>query len=225
MWRALALGLASCAVSVSAQVPSPGAAASAEAHGCEFHIWPSAGIESVSEGGLLNQTRNALLRDKEGKPTPLADALDPNVQLDVISTMELPIAFNFGPARVIAHAEALPPTPTGAPIVRHTTSTEPCYAEMIIRRVVYTQNLFAGAGLQGFFSFREFGEGNTLKRSFSSMADTPIPIFPAKPAVDQNDRLIVRDALVRLRTALRADILIFAGYARQSPFQQHGVHH
>jgi len=207
--------LASCGLTsiAIAQPPSSGTAEASDtaAPACELHIWPSAGLESVTEGWLLNQTRNQALRGKAGDATELAEALEPRAQLDAIGTLDLPGAFHLGRARLIVHKDPLPAGPAGTSKIRQAASTNPCYVEFIIRRLVYARNGFAGGALQGFFTIRAFDAQGALSRSFTSMADAPLAIFPWKGPQD------AESGRNELRNALRADILTFASYAQKAP--------
>jgi len=193
----------------SPEVPPPEPQNAEKQLGCELHIWPAPGLESITEGWILNNTRNQVLHDAPGKALGLADAIPPRAQLDAIASLDLNAAFNLDGAKVIAHPDPLPPSPTGAPVVRHASVTTPCYAELVIKRLVFAKNALAGGALQGFFIFRRFGQDDVV--SFTSMADTPLTIFPWKNPEDQ-DR-----GKPELSEALRSDLLMFAKYS-QKPF-------
>jgi hypothetical protein len=199
----------------SAQSPSysPAAPAGGDASACELHVWPSPGLESMTEGWIWNETRNHALHPKGGPDEP-AVALGAQAQLAELAKLDLPAIFHLGTAKLIVHADPLPPTTTGAPVVRQSGSTAPCYAEFVVRRLVYSRNALAGGALQGFFAFRKFGTGSSVDRSFTSMADAPLKAFPWKRQ-DQAE-----SAREELRGAFRTDILSFASYA-QNPSIRH----
>jgi len=133
----------------------------------------------------------------------------PRAQLDAIASLDLNDTFHLDGAKVIAHPDPLPPSPTGAPVIRHASATTPCYAELVIKRLVFAKNALAGGALQAFFIFRRFGQGDV--QSFTSMADTPLTIFPWKNPEDQER------GKAELSEALRSDLLTFAKYSNK-PF-------
>lgn len=208
LWPLLLLAF-STASAANPELPPPEPQNAEKQLGCELHIWPASGLESITEGWILNNTRNQVLRDAPGKVLGLADAIPPRAQLEAIASLDLNAAFNLDGAKVIAHPDPLPPSPTGAPVVRHAAATTPCYAELVIKRLVFARNALSGGALQGFFIFRRFGQDDVV--SFTSMADTPLTIFPWKNPEDQER------GKTELSEALRSDLLMFAKYS-QKPF-------
>lgn len=202
----LAIAAASGADAEPAEIAPQGIGAT---QGCELHVWPAQGLESATEGWIRNNTQNQTLRDTPGKSLGLADAIPPRAQLEAIGSLDLNEAFHLNGAKVITHADPLPPSLAGAPVVRQSTATTPCYAELIIKRLVYARNALSGGALQSFFVFRQFAQGDV--RSFTSMADTPLMIFPWKIPEDA-DR-----GRAELAKALRSDLLIFAKYWNKPP--------
>lgn len=177
--------------------------------GCELHIWPAPGLESSTDGWIHNDTYNQILRDAPGKALSLADAIPPRAQLEAIASLDLNGAFHLDGAQVITHPDPLPPSPTGAPVARRAPAATPCYAELVIRRLVFAKAPIAGGVLQAFFIFRRFRQDDVL--SFTSMADTPLTIFPWKNPEDQER------GKAELSEALRSDLLTFAKYSNK-PF-------
>jgi len=208
LWPLLLLAF-STASAANPELPPPEPQNAEKQLGCELHIWPASGLESITEGWILNNTRNQVLRDAPGKVLGLADAIPPHAQLDAIASLDLNDAFQLDGAQVIAHPDPLPPSPTGAPVVRHAPATAPCYAELVIKRLVFAKSPVAGGVLQAFFIFRRFRQDDV--QSFTSMAETPLTIFPWKNPEDQER------GKAELREALRSDLLIFAKYS-QKPF-------
>ncbi|HLZ04898.1 MAG TPA: hypothetical protein VKR55_22450 [Bradyrhizobium sp.] len=168
----------------------------------------------MTEGWFRNQTRNQALHDGTGDPLQLTDALGPKMQLDAIATLDLAGAFELGGAQLILHSDPLPTSTPGPAVLRRTGSTAPCYAEFVIRRLVYAKNALAGGALQGFFTLRVFGAGDIVTHRFASTADTPLMLFPWKAPGD------AESGRNELRNALRTDVLAFAAYWRKAPPKQ-----
>ena len=205
----LLLAIAGAASGANAQLAETAPPSRDATSGCELHVWPSPGLESATEGWIRNNTQNQTLRDPPGKSLGLANAIAPQAQLDAIASLNLVEAFHLNDAKVITHADPLPPLLAGAPIVRQSSATTPCYAELIIKRLVYARNPLSGGALQSFFVFRQFGP--TDVRSFTSMADTPVLSFPWKvPEEAERGR-------AELANALRTDLLTFAKYSNKPP--------
>jgi len=190
------------------ELPPPEPQNAEKQQGCELHIWPAPGLESSTDGWIHNDTHNQILRDAPGTALGLADAIPPRAQLEAIALLDLNEAFRLDGAKVVAHPDPLPPSPTGAPVVRHAPATTPCYAELVIKRLVFAKSI-AGGVLQAFFIFRRFRQDDV--QSFSSMADTPLTIFPWKNPEDQER------GKTELSEALRSDLLMFAKYSNK-PF-------
>ena len=207
-WPLLLLAFAT-ASAANPELPPPEPQNAEKQLGCELHIWPAPGLESITEGWILNNTRNQILRDAPGQALGLADAIPPRAQLEAIASLDLNDAFQLDGAKVIAHPDPLPPSPTGAPVIRHASATTPCYAELVIKRLVFARNALSGGALQGFFIFRRFRQADV--QSFTSMADTPLTIFPWKIPEDQER------GKTELSEALRSDLLTFAKYSHKPP--------
>ena len=199
----------STASDANPELPPPEPQNAEKQLGCELHIWPAPGLESSTDSWIHNQTHNQILRDARGKELGLADAIPPRAQLDAIVSLDLNDAFHLDGAQVIPHPDPLPPSPTAAPVVRHAPATTPCYAEFVIKRLVFAKSPVAGGVLQAFFIFRWFRQDDV--QSFTSMAETPLTIFPWKNPEDQER------GKAELSEALRSDLLIFAKYS-QKPF-------
>lgn len=178
-------------------------AAAAAGQDCVLHIWPAPALESITEGWLLNQTRNEMLHAEiDGHPR-LATALTPAGQIEAAAPLDMAAAFQLGAGRVTWHPAPLPPAPAGSPPAARIDPNGRCHAELNIRRLVFARNGMAGGALQAFFTFRLFGPDGVLLRSFSSTADADLPGFPGGD--DEKARQ-------RLQGALRSDLATFAAY-------------
>lgn len=170
---------------------------------CLLHVWPAPALESITEGWLLNQTRNQVLHAEiDGHPS-VATALTPQGQMEATASLKLTAALYLGARPVIWHPDPLPPAPAGSPPVAQVAANGECHAELNIRRLVFARNGMAGAALQAFFTIRLFGPDGTLIASFSTTADTGLPGFPAPD--DEKARRQLQDAL-------RSDLATFAAY-------------
>ena len=178
---------------------------------CELHVWPAPGLESVTEGWIRNQTRNEALREGNGD---IADTLAPQAQLDMLAALDLPARLDLGPVRVVTHSEPLPASAPGSAVVRHAPSTAACYAELVVRRLVYGRNALAGGALQGFFTYREFGASDTPSYSFTSMSEVSLREFLTK---NQNE---LGNARAELRKAFEDDANLFFQYSQRSKLKQ-----
>lgn len=147
---------------------------------CELHVWLADALESETEGAIRNHPRNFALHDKNGDPTPLATALSRQTQAEALASLDLARLLQHPGARLIVHADPAPKIVAGAPMTRHADSSSGCYAELILKHLVFAYSTFAGSSLQAVYQFSDFAGEASPVRSFSTMITAALPGYPGK---------------------------------------------
>lgn len=177
---------------------------------CELHVWPAEALETESEGAIRNHPRNFDLRDKDGNPTQFANALSRKAQGDILQSMDLPRLLGLAGATLVMHAEPAPAIVAGQPIARPAPSPTPCYAELVLKHLVFEYSTFAGSSLQTVYQFRVFGSDAPPVRSFSTMNSARFERYPGAGTTAEEMGTLWADAL-------RQDTRSFAAAATAPP--------
>ena len=194
------------ALSLSPDVAPASVVSPAEKLGasCELHIWPAPGPETMTEG-FWNHVRNQALRDG-AVDSYILDAIGRQGQSDSLASLDFANMLKVASVNVVIHSDSPPSSAPGTEVVRHVSSDAGCYAELVVRRLVYASNALSGRALQAFFVYREFGTGNAPVYSFTSMAEAPLLPSSGKKSEEKDD------ARAGLSKAYRGDVVLFFRY-------------
>lgn len=199
-------------VLASMLLPLPAAAQAATP--CEIHVWPATTMNTVTSGWVWNNVEDSGFANKGERLVPRNGPLDGPGQTAIMADVDLAHLFGLAAATVIRHDEAPPPRPSGEPVVRRVATEAPCYAELEVTKLFYGRAVMAGSSLQILFTYRLFGTGPEPERTFSTFANEPLLIFPAKQPS------LTAEANAELVAAFRKGVVDFAGYATR-PVKQH----
>lgn len=160
--------------------------ASAPATGCELHVWPAARLQATTTGWASQLGMIGSLADRAGhasgdraRRANLVTALDPKSQLAALQELDLVGLLGLQPAQIIAHPESLDGK-AAKTTVRHTPSTSPCYAELIVSGVLYQKTAVHGRALKTGFVFRDFGSAGQQARRSAATGENALTLFPPK---------------------------------------------
>lgn len=206
-WFAVMMGFCQPGVARAQDALGAGAASPVA---CELHVWPAPALETESEGAIRNHPRNFDLRDKDGRPTLFATALDQQTQQSVLQSLDLPRLLGLSGATLVMHEGPAPVIIAGQPLTRHTASDAPCYAELVLKHLVFEYASLAGSSLQTVYQFSVFGSGAAPLRSFSTMNATQLERYPDNGETGEAMASIWADAL-------RQDTRKFAAAATAPP--------
>jgi hypothetical protein len=169
---------------------------------CELHVWPAARMTKAYDSNNFLYSGSVTIKSRPGFD---GDALMlPAAQNRVLATMDLAKMLGIAAARIVLHE-----TPLSADQrqnnARRAQASAPCYAELIVLRIVYAGIFLGDRLLQTFFIFRRFDAGSAPTREFTQSGETVLHIFPP------HDQEPVAPALAELDAAFRANVTNFAG--------------
>jgi hypothetical protein len=195
----LAIVLAPAAAAFAQDAPAPAAAAQPDTS-CELHVWPAERFNAMTTGllsgfGVVGAVADAAGNADKNKSdrTRLAGALEPQGQLDALTSLELTNLLKAKPARIVVHPEALDRKTINKIKTRRADSAAPCYSELIVADVFYQKAAIYGRSLKTLFMYRDFGAKKTDPWTYKAWGGNGLKIFPPKPGEDvqaANDELV-----------------------------------
>lgn len=182
--------------------------------GCEIHVWPSARLNSLTEGAIWNNVLDSAITAHGARVTERAvprSALDPQEQREHLAAINIAALLRTPDAAVTIHNDESKRRITGASGGRQTSSTSSCYMELTVAKNFFSRSAMAGRTLRSLVILDNFGPQQTPVRSFMAWADTPLLIFPAKQPKDD------AAAAAELAAAFKNNLIKFAGYSLAEP--------
>ena len=202
---AAAFCVAPTAASGAQDVPTPSTG------GCEIHVWPAARFNTLTEGAIWNNSMdsgfNNRPRKADERTVPEHGPLDPDNQLKMLSSLDLPTLFHNPGARVVVHDEAAKRRAIGPATGRQSPSTSACYMELTVAKNFFNRSNLTDRTLRTMFIFDDYGDQAMPKKSFVAWGVTALQIFPAKQPE------LAQAASDELAKAFRDNVAQFAGYA------------
>jgi hypothetical protein len=192
-----ALVLLACTTSAAA-VGQPGqtapaipatelAAASTDSRRCELHVWGGERFQAHSSGllggmGLLGGLIDGAMHARENRENVgrLGGALDTQGQVAALAAVDLPAALNLPNHVVVQHDEPMDPARANRNQGRHAASASPCYAELMVTRLLYQRTPIYGRTLRASFLYRDFGNAARPAFTFAGRGGNGLRLFPAR---------------------------------------------
>lgn len=204
---AIALSV-SIAVPASAAAPQDGVAADP---GCELHVFPTIEGKAMTTGllsgfGVIgaiadaakNKNRNA------SEAEYLREALGPRLQVQALKSVDMVGALRLPPSRIIWETPIADRKISTKATTRLTSSTAPCYAELLVTENFYTKRAIYGRSLNNRFIFKDFRTGKTKTNMIKGRGGNGLSQFPPKTTDD------TEAAEADLRSAFSKNFLEFA---------------
>jgi hypothetical protein len=202
---AVAPAAAASAVPVPVSVTPPEGGAAAPA--CELHVWPAARVAAATQGmgagfGLLGALVDiAAHADQNKRDTAfITGALDAQAQARVLHDLDLPTQLHLPPSRVIIHDQGIDLKADNPN--RLSDSTTPCYAEFVVRGLMYTKSAMYKGQMRTFLQMRRF-DGATMKVDFRDSKHQELQVKLPKEGEDTGP------ATDQLLSAFRGDVAYF----------------
>ena len=216
--------LAAAALLVSF-VAAPATAQTIANVGCELHVWPSEGMNTVLQGafdnlytGYMNAGTNTHEHDVGGENMPPHTAqakpdqpLDPAAQSKALAALPLATMLGLSDYKIILHDTPLDSHTIRTVKTRYFASGAPCYADLVVSDLVYSRVYAHGRDLKTFLRFRVFGIGAAPTRSFGTWVQTKLELFSLEPP--RRDEA----ALLELNSAFAANLETFSQLLAKKP--------
>lgn len=211
-------------VPAQAQDAAPVAPAAAPARACELHVWPTENYIGINTGllsgfGLVGAVADIAAHDGRVKTVKdlMRDYLGPDVQLEELNKIGLTKALKLDGYTIVVEE----PTPFNEDLKkdpalkaktkamnaklkageRLSTSTAPCYAELVGTMIFYHKAMMYGSNLFGGWVYREFPATGKATKTLAGAVKNPLEDFPAKTAEK------VEAAKIELRDAYAKDFV------------------
>lgn len=181
----LALGLSSTGLAQDAQ---PAAApAPAPLPTCELHVYPTLEGQAMTTGwlsgfGIVGSIADASAnKDRNiNEAAYLKEALGPKMQVDAFKSIDLVAALNLPPSQVIFETPIADRKITTKADTRLSSSTAPCYYELIVTQNFYKKAAIYGRSLNNRFIFKDFAGGKTKAKLVKGRGGNGLSYFPPK---------------------------------------------
>lgn len=199
----------------------PATVTPATGSGCELHVWPTENYVGMNSGLLSGFAVLGALADQAAHKNRvqtvkdlMRDYLGPDVQMDELNKIGIAKTLKLDGYSVIVE----PPTPFNEDVKkdpalkakvkemnarikagqRLSTSTAPCYAELIGTVIFYQKAMFYGSNLFGGWVYREFPATGLATKTRTGAVKNPLEDFPAKtPEKVDAAKAELRDAFAK----------------------------
>ncbi len=160
---------------------------SAQADGCELHLWPAERMTSMTSGLLGGGLIDAMLHsgtDANNK-TLISSALDSPSQLDALLQIDLRKELSLTPGTtIVLHAQPLERKTMNKVKTRRSDSQATCYSELVVADVFYQKAMIYGRSLRTLFMFRDFGTDQKIDTEYKAWGGNGLSLFPPKEGED-----------------------------------------
>lgn len=158
---------------------------------CELHVFPTLEGQAQTTGWLsgfgfvgaiadaaANKSRNV------GDAAYLKEALGPKMQVDALKTIDLIAALKLDPSQVIFETPIADRKITTKATTRLSSSTAPCYVELIITQNFYRKAAIYGRSLNNRYIVKDFRTGKTKTTMVKGRGGNGLSLFPPKTTDD-----------------------------------------
>lgn len=184
----MALGLAT--LPALAQDAAPAATAAA-APACELHVFPTLEGQAQTSGwlagfGIIGAVADASANKSRniGDAAYLKESLGPNMQVEALKSVDLVAALKLEPSQVIFETPIADRKITTKAKNRLSSSTAPCYMELIVTQNFYKKAAIYGRSLNNRFIFKDFRTGKTTTALIKGRGGNGLSLFPPKTTDD-----------------------------------------
>lgn len=191
---------------------APAAAPATPAPACELHVFPTlegqAQTTSMLAGfGIIGAIADAAAnQDRNVSETQyLREALGPRLQIEALKGIDIVQALHLEPSQVIFETPIADRDVSTKAQTRLTTSTAPCYVELLVTQNFYKKAAMYGRSLNNRFVFKDFRTGKTKTKLIKGRGGNGLSHFPPK-TTDETEV-----AEQELRDVFAKNFLEFAG--------------
>ncbi|APZ97358.1 hypothetical protein BWQ93_01765 [Sphingopyxis sp. QXT-31] len=176
------------AVVETAAAPTTVAAPEAAvAPACELHVFPTLEGQAQTTGwlsgfGIVGAVADAAAnKDRNmSEAEYLKEALGPQMQVDALKSIDLLAELKLPPSQIIWETPIADRKITTKADTRLSSSTAPCYVELVITQNFYTKKAIYGRSLNNRFIFKDFRNGKTKTNMVKGRGGNGLSYFPPK---------------------------------------------
>ena len=175
--------LAAAGLSIPAKADDTAAAAPE----CELHVFPTLEGQALTTGllsgfGVIGAVADAAAnKDRNiSEAEYLKEALGPRLQIEALKSIDLVKELKLQPSQIIFETPIADRKVTTKATNRLSSSTAPCYAELIVTQNFYTKKAIYGRSLNNRFIFKDFSGGKTKAKLVKGRGGNGLSYFPPK---------------------------------------------
>jgi hypothetical protein len=169
------------------------APAAAPAPACELHVFPTVEGQAMTTGwlagfGIVGAVADASMnKDRNiNEAQYLKEALGPRLQVQALKSIDLVGNLKLQPSQIIYETPISDRSVTTKANARLSSSTAPCYVELIITQNFYRKAAIYGRSLNNRFIFKDFRGGKTSAELVKGRGGNGLSAFPPK-TTDETD--------------------------------------
>lgn len=154
---------------------------------CELHVFPTVEGKAMtttmlSGFGIIGAVADASMnKDRNiSEAEYLKEALGPRLQIEALKSIDLVANLKLQPSQIIYETPIADRNITTKAQSRLSSSTAPCYAELIITQNFYTKKAIYGRSLNNRFIFKDFRGGKTQAELVKGRGGNGLSHFPPK---------------------------------------------
>lgn len=154
---------------------------------CELHIFPTLEGQALTTGllsgfGVIGAVADAAAnKDRNiSEAEYLKEALGPRLQIEALKSIDLVNELKLAPSQVIFETPIADRKVTTKATNRLSSSTAPCYAELIVTQNFYTKKAIYGRSLNNRFIFKDFTSAKTKAKLVKGRGGNGLSHFPPK---------------------------------------------
>jgi hypothetical protein len=154
---------------------------------CELHIFPTLEGQAQTTGwlsgfGIIGAVADAA-KNKDRNVSEaeyLKEALGPRLQIQALKSVDVVAALHLPPSQIIYETPIADRKISTKATTRLSSSTAPCYAELLITQNFYTKRAIYGRSLNNRFIFKDFRGGKTNTKMIKGRGGNGLSHFPPK---------------------------------------------
>lgn len=167
-------------------LPLTGASAQeTQEQACELHVFPTLEGQAVTTGwlsgfGIVGAVADAAAnKDRNiSEAEYLKEALGPAMQVEALQTIDLVSELKLDPSTVIFETPIADRDITTKAKTRLSSSTAPCYVELIVTQNFYQKRAIYGRSLNNRFVFKDFRDGKNETKLIKGRGGNGLSLFP-----------------------------------------------
>jgi hypothetical protein len=198
-------------LSATANAQTDAAAAGATPPACELHVFPTLEGQAMTSGwlagfGIIGAVADAASNKSRNisEAEYLKEALGPRLQVAALKGVDIVAELKLPPSQIIYETPIADRNITTKATTRLSSSTAPCYAELVITQNFYRKAAMYGRSLNNRFIFKDFRTGKTSAKLVKGRGGNGLKNFPPK-TTDETEA-----AELDLRTAFAKNFTEFA---------------
>jgi hypothetical protein len=178
--------VAALATTALSQAPAQSAAQPATdgAATCELHFWPSSHALTSTYSGVGGALGAMLAGPRPQSESALIGDLPPEAQVEALRHIDLSAMLGMPNVRLIPELAPLAARPS-RPSPRLTSSTAPCYAELVVDFIGYSSHITAGRKFGARYWLRRYSDPSGLARVQNGGKNVSLHAYPARRPEDQ----------------------------------------